>query len=180
MMVEQMAPHWRRRTALALMALAVAVIITSLLAFRRDMDDARAAAARLRSESVEVEDDIADLNARRAALSSAQAVANRRHRQAVDRLEALRQSEAEELERLRAATEEREAAEAQLGSLKASVAEASEETERNEALIQALDRCLDGATRAANALSVGDVGRALANVTDVRRSCEQVDVVIGP
>lgn len=174
-----MVPPRRRWSALALLVLAAVVIATANLALRRDTTDARAAEAGLRSELGAVEDHLVELAAQRSRLEVEQAVADRRLRAATERLEAAQQAEAEELDRLGARAQEREATEEELRVLQASVVAAAEQTEENQAAIEALDRCLDGATRAANALAVGDVGRAFADLGAVRDPCEQVDVVVG-
>lgn len=170
---------WLRWTALTLMAVVLAVLVTSNVALRRDAVDARDTAADLRRQTAEVEEHVADLSADRARLEAEWAVADRRLDVSTDRLEAAQQAEAEALTRLGQRREERETAQEELRVLQASVTAASEQTEQNEASLRALDQCLDGATRAANALSVGDVTRALRSVEDVRGACAQVGVVIG-
>lgn len=97
-------------------------------------------------------------------------------RSSLDAAEARAEAEASALGVL---VEEREARTDALAEVQGQVDAAEGQAAANDALIRALDTCLDGATRAANALSVGDVASAFAAVADARAACDAVGVAIG-
>lgn len=180
MMDGQMKTIRRRRAATVLLLVVIAAAVgAGHVSLNRQLRDARAAETAAEVREARIESRTVRRSAQRQHLDTVQISANRRLVRAVERLESLRSIEAEALQDLERRTQEREAVAEELTAAIASVSEAASRAEQNESLIGSLDRCLDGATRASNALSVGDAWRAFDLIGSIEGACQQVGVVIG-
>lgn len=157
----------------------LAALVATNVGLRSDTDRALASATEARLELAEAHDRIAELDVERDRIADRRQAAEHALDAALERLETLAADE-DRLQRLLAEqSDEYQAAETRLDIVAASVDDAAAQTATNDALLTALDRCLDGATEATNALSVGDVVRAFAAVEAVRDDCRTVGVALG-
>lgn len=168
----------RRRAAVAIWATLLVVIGGSHLALGYERQDARASTAvhdrarsALAASSERLEREHAQASADQRALAIEVDAAR-------GRLDELSAAERAELDALLARQDEHRQVEAALEDLRRELEAATDRSQRNDELLAALHRCLDGATRAGNALSVGDTGRALRALDEVRSPCEAVTAAV--
>ncbi|MDE0802483.1 MAG: hypothetical protein OSA99_04080 [Acidimicrobiales bacterium] len=167
------------RTVPVFLAALLAGLLLAIVDLRADTDRARAAVDKGRVDLAEGDERIDDLHAERRRLTDRRIEAARALDAALARLESLVDDEARLQRLLTDEGERHDAAVHTLDVVAADVDEAADQSAANDALLAALDRCLDGATEAANALSVGDVTRAFARAASVRADCSTVGVAIG-
>lgn len=174
---------WFRALARLALPVALAALLTGLvfanLDLRADTERARTAVDEGRIDLAEGDDRIDDLHAEQARLADRRRQVERSLEAALVRLESLVGDEAELQALLVEQGERRDDAVHTLDIVAANVDDATDQSAANDALLAALDRCLDGATEASNALSVGDVDRAFARAASVRADCRTVGVAIG-
>lgn len=154
-------------------------LVSTNARLRADTDRAEEQTAAARSALAEARDRVDELDAERHGLEASQEVTAASLTAALARLEGLVADEDEVRRLLTEQGDTYEAAEENLDIVAASVDDASDQTAANVALLAALERCLDGATEAANALSVGDETRAFERAASVRDACATVGVALG-
>lgn len=161
------------------LGLLLVVLVGAGLRLRADTDRAVEATAAGSADLADALARIESLGDEQERLTADRADLERAIREATARLETLTADEAELTDRLEERGDTRTATQERLDIIAANVDDATAQTATNDALLAALDRCLDGATEAANALSVGDVARALARSSSVQADCRTVGVAIG-
>lgn len=161
------------------LGLLLVVLVGVGLRLRADTDRAAETTAAGRADLADALARVEALGGEQDRLAADRADLERAIREATARLETLTADEADLADRLDERGDTRTATQERLDIVAANVDDATAQTAANVALLAALDRCLDGATEAANALSVGDVARALARSSSVQADCRTVGVAIG-
>lgn len=171
--------NWRQRACVLALAVLPLIIGAAHVVLWHDHLVARADAAGLRDDRATVEHRIDRLSDGVAGVRLDHALIAGELAAAVRNVRSLTAVEAQELGTLESRREEHRQLAVHLDATRAALRDAAVRSERNDALLRALHDCLDGATRAGNALSVGDVRRALAALDAVRDACADVQGVVG-